>query len=358
MDTRILCINPGATSTKVAVYHNETPLFSRTIRHAPEELAPFPTAASQLELRCRMVRQILEEQEVAPASLSAVVGRGGLLPPVRSGAYLVNDAMLRRLREAPVEDHASNLGALIAHSIASPAGIPPYIYDSVAVDEMWPLARLTGFPESPRTCLCHTLNARAVAHRSAAAHGKRYQDMTFIVAHLGSGFTVSVHHKGRMVDITDNDEGPFGPESCGRISTRRLLKLAACYDMDHLKKRARGSGGLMGHLGTSDAQVVEQRVLAGDDVARLVYETMAYQIAKAIGELATTVCGQVDAILLTGGVARSQLLTGWITQRVSFLAPVELWPGEDELEALAMGARRVLLGEESPHMYQDTEIPG
>ncbi len=353
MDTRILCINPGSTSTKVAVYQNEEPLFCQTLRHTAEELAPYSCITDQTDMRRKVVLSCLEEHNIPVESLSAVVGRGGMLPPVQSGAYIVNDTMLRRLREAPVEDHASNLGAIIADGIAKPLGITAYIYDSVAVDEMIPLARLTGIPETPRTCLCHTLNSRAVAHKSAASHGKKYADMTFIVAHLGGGFTVSLHHKGRMEDIVDNDEGPFGPESCGRVSVRQILKMARKYDLDYIKKRTRGTGGLAGHLGTANAKEVEELVAQGDEKARLVYETMAYQIAKAIGELATVVNGQVDAILLTGGVAYSKMLTDWITPRVSFIAPVELWPGEDEMESLAMGIRRVLLGEESAREYHD-----
>lgn len=353
MDTRLLCINPGSTSTKVAVYQDEVPLFCQTLRHTAEELRPYAHIADQTHMRRQVVLHCLREHHIEPESLSAVVGRGGMLPPVKSGAYLVNETMLRRLREAPVEEHASNLGAIIAYDIAKPLGLSAYIYDSVAVDEMGPLARLTGIPEAPRTCLCHTLNTRAVAHKCAAAHGKRYRDMTFIVAHLGGGVTVSVHHRGQMLDIVDNDEGPFGPESCGRVSVRRVLKLTAELELSALKKRTRGTGGLMGHLGSSDAKEIEALAMAGDENAALVYETMAYQVAKAIGELSTTVSGQVDVILLTGGVAYSKLLTDWITQRVSFIAPVELWPGENEMESLAMGIRRVLLGEETAREYTE-----
>jgi len=275
------------------------------------------------------------------------------LPPLQGGAYRVNEAMIDRLRHRPTSEHASNVAAIIAYEIASPVHIPAYIYDAISVDELEAIARVTGMPAISRTSLCHTLNMRAVARKVATAHQKEYNDLNLIVAHLGGGITVSLHHKGKMIDIVSDDEGPFSPERAGRVHCRLLIDLcySGKYDHQTMRKMLRGAGGLVAYLGTNSAIEVQERISKGDKEAALIYNAMAYQIAKAIGELATVVKGQIDGIALTGGLAYSTMLTAWIGERVKFLAPVSVVPGENELESLALGAGRVLRGEEPAHEY-------
>lgn len=352
---RVLAINPGSTSTKIAVYEEETLLFSQTLNHTNEELAPFERVQDQFEMRKLAVLDFLEKNDFDVATLSAVVGRGGVLPPVKSGAYGVNDLMVDRLRNRPVAEHASNLGALIAKEIADSVGAMACIYDSVAVDEFEPVARLSGMKEIKRQSLSHALNMRASAIRTAAEIGKPYQSLNLVIAHLGGGISVSVHEQGRMVDIVSDDEGPFSPERAGRVPCRQLIEMcySGAYDKRTMMKKLRGLGGLKSYLDTHSALEVEKRIDEGDPEALLVYEAMAYQVAKAIGELSTVVKGKVDGIVITGGIAHSKRMTGWIEERVAFIAPVYLMPGENELESLAMGALRVLKGEEALQEYTE-----
>lgn len=353
MHTAILSINPGSTSTKVAFYRDLQEVFCETLRHSGEELSRFGGIWEQLDFRSGLVLECMEKHGVRAEELSAVVGRGGLLPPVHAGAYRVNEAMMKRLMAPGTIAHASNLGAGIARCIASTAGVNAYIYDSVAVDELSAVARFTGFPELRRVCLSHALNSRAIARRCAEDMGVKYEDATLIVAHLGGSISIALHRGGRMEDFLDNDEGPFGPEACGKISAKALLGLIDKTDMAHVKKRVRGTGGVMGHLGTADMRLAEERALNGDEKARDVLLAMAYQIAKGIGELAPVVCGNVDQIALTGGIAYSEMITAEVARRVSFLAPVRVYPGEDEMKALCLGIRRVLLGEETAREYAE-----
>ncbi|MBK5251988.1 MAG: butyrate kinase [Peptostreptococcaceae bacterium] len=351
----ILAINPGSTSTKVAFYADREEVFVKTLDHPVEEIQKYDHVQDQFDFRKNVIMDLLKENGVELETLSAVVGRGGMLPPVESGAYKVNDIMVDRLKNRPVAEHASNLGALIAYEIAEGLGIPAYIYDSVAVDEMEDIARISGMPLIPRVSFSHSLNSRAMAHKVAEKYGKKYAEMNFVVAHLGGGISVSVHKHGRMLDIISDDEGPFSPERAGRVPCNNLIDLCFSgeYDKRVVKKMMRGKGGITAYLGTVDAREVEKMIAEGNKEAKTVYEAMAYQVAKGIGELSTVLCGKVDAIILTGGIAYSKMMTDWISARVSFIAPVEVMAGENELESLAYGALRVLCGEEEAKTYTE-----
>ncbi|MEN1761092.1 butyrate kinase [Anoxynatronum sibiricum] len=348
---KILAINPGSTSTKIALYDSEREVFQQNLEHTNDDLAPFKEIADQYQMRKTAIASVLEERGIRLEELKAVVGRGGILPPVKSGAYRVNEAMVDRLRNRPLAEHASNLGGLIAYEMAESLGIPSFIYDSVAVDEFEPIARISGLADIKRKSLSHALNMRAAAIETAKRVGKPYRDLNLIVAHLGGGITVSVHHQGRMIDIVSDDEGPFSPERAGRVPCMELVKLCYKEEQGTAMKKIRGKGGLISYLNTNSALEVEKMIAQGNDEAKLVYEAMAYQIAKAIGELATVVEGKVDRVVITGGIAYSEMMTGWIQKRVEFIAPVELIPGENELRSLALGALRVLKGEETALEY-------
>lgn len=353
MGYKILAINPGSTSTKVAMYEDEKELFVRTLDHPIEEIEKFDRIVDQYEMRKKLVLSLLQENGYNAESLDAVVGRGGMLPPVKSGAYKVNSLMVDRLKNKPLMEHASNLGAVIAFEIAKNINKPAFIYDSVKVDELSDLARITGTPEIKRVSTSHVLNSRAMAIKSAGKFNKRIEEMNFVVAHLGGGVSLSVYEKGNLVDIISDDEGPFSPERAGRVHCRELVNLcfSGKYDKKQVTKMLSGNGGLKGYLGTTDAREVEKMIVNGDEEAKLVYEAMAYQIAKGIGELSTVLKGKVDAIILTGGIAYSKMLTGWIKERVDFIAPVEILPGENEMQSLASGTLRVLKGEEIAREY-------
>ncbi len=348
----ILAINPGSTSMKLGVYRGTQLAAKKQVDYTAEQLAPYKTMSDQLELRAQTVGEFLDS--LGPrAKLAAAVGRGGVIVPVQSGAYRVNQLMVDRLLNRPLGQHASNLGGVLAYQVAQPLGIPAFVYDGVTVSELEPLALLTGYREVIRLSRCHALNMRAMAIRAAREAGSSYRDLNQIVVHLGGGITLSAHRKGRMVDVVLDSEGPFSPERAGRIPATPLLRHAAAQNLGpgELIRRTRGQGGLVSLLGTNDAREVEGRIQAGDAKARLVYETMAYQTAKGVGELAAVLEGQVDQIVLTGAVAWSRLFLGWLLLRISFLGKVVVLPGEDELEALSLGALRVLQGEEAAHEY-------
>lgn len=355
MPYNILVINPGSTSTKIALYLDEKEVFCENLVHDVNKLEEFRTVQEQFEMRKQLVVSFLEEKGYDIKELSAVVGRGGMLPPVQSGAYQVNKVMVDRLRNNPAFEHASNLGALIAYEIANMINVPAYIYDSVRVDELEDIARISGIPDIPRTSTNHVLNSRAMAMKAAKRYGKNYHEINCIVAHLGGGISVNVQKKGKMVDIIADDEGPFSPERAGRVPCKALIDLCYSqkYDRTNMHKKLRGSGGLKAYLGTHDAREVESRINNGDNYAKLVYEAMAYQVAKGIGEMATVVDGKVDFIILTGGIAYSKMLTDWIVKKVEFIAPIEIMPGENEMESLALGTLRVLRGEESARKYME-----
>lgn len=355
MSLKILAINPGSTSTKIALYEDEKEILVKTLDHAVEEIEKYDKIVDQFQMRKEVVIAFLKENGYDVNMLDAVVGRGGMLPPVKAGAYRVNDLMVDRLKNRPLMEHASNLGAVIAYEIAGLIGKPAYIYDSVKVDELSDIARVSGMPAIPRISTSHVLNSRAMAIKTAEKYNKKLEDMNFVVAHMGGGISLGVYEKGRLVDIVSDDEGPFSPERSGRVHCRELISLcfSGKYDKKQVVRMLSGNGGLKGYLGVIDAREVEKMIESGNEEARLVYEAMAYQIAKGIGELATVVKGKVDAIILTGGIAYSKMITGWIKERVEFIAPVEIMAGENEMESLALGTLRVLRGEEAAREYTE-----
>ncbi len=350
----ILVINPGSTSTKVALFEGETPLFQETIRHDAADLAPFAHIADQYAFRRDSVLRWMEEHKIALDDLDAVVGRGGLFGPLESGTYRVNQAMLEEMRTPGPREHASNLGVLITQEIADRAGVPAFTVDPVSVDEFDDIARISGLAEIERRSLSHALNIKAVGRRAAADMGRAYSDLNLIIAHLGGGISVTAHRQGRMVDVNNAlDAGPFSSERCGTLPLTDLIEL--CYSgrftKEELKRYLIGRGGLVSHLGTNSAIEVEKRIAAGESYTLLVAQAMAYQIAKEIGAMATVLKGRVDVIVLTGGMAHWKDLVEWIRQRVEFIAPVRVYPGEDEMLALAQGALRVLWGLEEAREY-------
>lgn len=353
MDNYILAINPGSTSTKVALFRNDEMIESRSLDHDTALLEKYPSISSQYEFRHEAVMQFLKDIQFKPNLLAAVVGRGGLLPPVKSGAYRVNEEMVDRLLNRPVVEHASNLGGAIAFKIAGSIGKEAYIYDSVAVDELSDIARISGMKSIERKSFSHCLNMRAVSHELADKLGKTYDSSNFVVAHLGGGISVSAHKMGQMLDIVSDDEGPFSPERAGRVPCKDLIK--ACFKegatQKDMMKKLRDKGGLVSYLNTNDAREVEKLIVKGHEEAALVYEAMAYQISKGIGEMATVLEGKVDGIILTGGMAYSDMLMEWIQKRVSFIGPVHIIPGENEMSALAKGTLRVLNNEEEAREY-------
>lgn len=355
MSYKILAINPGSTSTKIAIYEDDKEVICKTLNHEASEIEKYNKVTDQFEMRKDAVLAFLKENKIEVKELSAVVGRGGMVPSVKSGAYIVNKTMIDRLMNNPVFEHASNLGALIAHEIADVAGVNAYIYDSVRVDEIPDIARISGRPDIVRTSTCHALNSRAMAMKTAKKYGKAYNEMNFVVAHLGGGISISVHEKGKIVDVIADDEGPFSPERAGRVPCKSLISLcySGAYDKKTMNKLQSGNGGLKAYLNTVDAREVETMIENGDEKARLIYEAMAYQISKGIGELSTVVDGKVDAIVITGGIAYSKILTSWIKKRVEFIAPVEVMAGENEMESLSLGILRVLKGEEKAREYTE-----
>lgn len=352
---RVLAINPGSTSTKISVYDNEQLILEKVVRYSNEQLAPFERVIEQYEFRKNGILATLEENGIDIASLDAVVGRGGLLKPIEGGTYAVNAMMLEHLRAAGRGEHASNLGAVIAKEIADKQNIPAYIVDPVVVDELDDVARLSGLPGYDRISVFHALNQKAVARRVAKEVGKSYAELNLIIAHMGGGISVGVHKGGRVIDVNDalHGEGPFSPERTGGLPTKHMVSLCCCGEpMSEVNKKIVGKGGLVAYLGTNDAREVVKKIQAGDGKAKLVYEGMAYQIAKEIAAGSAVLYGNVDAIILTGGLAYDSLLTTMIAERVKFIAAVKIVPGEDEMIALTEGALRVLRGEETAKEYQ------
>lgn len=347
---RVLVVNPGSTSTKLGVYTAEGAEWARTIPHGDEELARFggrPMLA-RLEYRAGLIERALHEAGYALAGFAAVAGRGGLLPPMACGTYLVDDAMVEELKLARLGEHASNLGALLALKFAQAAGVNAYIVDPVTVDEWQACARLSGSPLVKRTAIGHALNSKAVARRFAREQGRAYESLRLIVAHMGSGITVSAHREGRMIDSNTIEEGPFGPDRTGGLPARELVKL--CFSGNYLQKEIDrhvfGDGGLFAYLGTRELTEVERRIDAGDEQAALVWEAMFYQTAKEAGAMAAVLAGKVDAVLLTGGMAHSDRAVSRLRGYLDWIAPITVYPGEDEMQALAEGVFRVLRGEE------------
>jgi len=357
---KILVINPGSTSTAIALFEDDQLLEKETIRHSSEEVAKYKRIVDQHKFRTEIIINFLKQKNIDINSLDAIVGRGGVLKPVDGGTYKINELMLEDLRERPRVEHASNLGAIIAYDLAKKAGIPSFIVDSVAVDELEPIARISGMPEIERESLCHALSMKAAARRIAEDLKKSYQDLNLIIIHLGGGISVSAHCKGRMIDVNNaSAEGPFSPERTGGLPILELTKL--CYSgkftLPEMLKKIMGRGGLVAYLGTNNTLEVEDRINKGDKKAELIYQAMAYQIAKEIAAMAAVLKGKVDGIVITGNGARDKgslgkTFVGWIKEMVNFIAPITVYPGSDEMKALALGVVRVLKGEEEAREYK------
>ncbi len=353
---KILAINPGSTSTKIALFEDETPVFTESIKHPVEELSKFESTWEQYPFRAKTIKEVLRKRSVDLKTLSAVVGRGGPFKPLESGTYYVNEKMKEDVKEGRVQaDHISNIGCLLAADIAEPLGIPAFIVDPVSVDEFDDLARISGHPEIPRKSLAHALNIKMVAKKYAKQIGDKYENLNLVIAHLGGGISITAHRKGRMVDVNNaNDEGPFSPQRCGTLPITGLAKL--CYSGKYTEKEMMQQlikrGGLTALAGTDDMEEIKRRIDSGDEKAELYARAMAYQIAKEIGAYSAVLAGKVDAILITGGIAHNNWFIDWIKERIEWIAPIFVFPGEDEMEALALGALRVLRGEEQPKEYK------
>lgn len=355
MKENIFVINLGSTSSKIALYQGKDCLWAENIEHAQEDLAGYDTTYDQLDLRYRLVIETLEKRGASLSDLTAVVSRGGPFAPVGSGAYEINAEMLDVVLNRPQDTHVSNVGILIARRISEATGIKAYIYDAVTVDELIPLARVVGLKEMSRRGQGHNLNMRAAALKLCGQKGWNYFEKNILVAHLGGGISLSLHNNGRIVDMISDDEGPFSPERAGGLPGFQLID--RCYDgtmgkkemLKHIQRR----GGLISLLGTPDTRKVEAMIKDGDERAELVYKAMALHVAKNLAKLSVVVDGKIDAVILTGGIAHSRLFTDWVKQRVAFIAPVEVLPGENEMEALAMGTLRVLRGEEKAHIFSE-----
>jgi butyrate kinase len=354
---RILVINPGSTSTKIAVFEDNQPVFAKTIRHDREALAQFKNVAGQFPYRKKIILEQLRETNIDLSTIHMVVGRGGLLKPIESGVYEVNETMCDDLRSAIYGEHASNLGALLADDLArSLPRAKAYIANPVVVDEMEEIARIAGHPLFRRRSVFHALNQKAVAESHARSIMKRYEDLNLIVVHLGGGITIGAHKKGRVIDVNQglDGEGPFTPERSGTLPCGDLVDLSYSgrYDLHEVRRMLTGEGGLVAYLGTNDVFDAEQKAQEGDEKASLILQAMAYQVAKDIGAMATVLKGDVDAILITGGIAHSKWFVNMIIERVHKLGPVHVYPGEDEMRALAENGLRVLLGEIKPKIYR------
>jgi butyrate kinase len=303
-----------------------------------------------------MVEQVLAEKGVKVEDLTGIVARGGLLPPIKAGAYRVNEDMVWQLKEAPAMEHASNLGAVIAYEIAKPLGIPAFIYDGVTVDELLPILRITGLKELQRRGIGHNLNTRAAAMKYAKEHNKEYKDCKLIVVHLGGGISVTLQTGGRIADIINDEDGPFAPERSGGLPSQSLVKLMGDgnYTAKDMLKKIKSQGGIVSHLGTNDTRDVEKRINEGDEYAKLVYDAMAMDTARNVGKEAVTAAGDIEAIILTGGIAYSEYFTNQVKKQVEWIAPVIVYPGENEMESLALGGLRVLEGKEEAREFVAT----
>lgn len=351
---KILTINPGSTSTKIAVFENEQEVFSKTLRHSSEEIGQFPTIASQFQYRKDIILSELQQAGIDVQSFHAIVGRGGLVKPIESGIYEVNETLAHDLEHPVMGEHASNLGGLIARDLAKDIpGAKAYIADPVVVDELEPIARISGHPAIQRVSIFHALNQKVIGRTYAQETGKKYEDLNLIIAHMGGGISVGAHCQGRVIDVNNalDGDGPFSPERSGTLPTGALVE--ACFSgqsKSDVKKMLKGAGGVVAYLGTNDMRFVEEKAVTETEY-KLIQDAMCYQVAKEIGAMAAVLKGKVDAILLTGGIAYGKPLTHYITEMVQFIAPVKVYPGEDEMRALATNGLMVLRGELAARTY-------
>jgi butyrate kinase len=345
----ILAINPGATSTKIAVYKGNNSVFLKSILHDCDDLHGFKKTADQLDMRLNLVLSEVKKNHIPFDSIGLIIARGGLIHPIESGVYEVNQDMIRDLEKGVMGDHASNLGGLIAAKlISSFSNAKAYIADPVVVDELQDVARISGHPAFQRISIFHALNQKSTARTYAHSRGMEYEDLNLIIAHLGSGISVGAHKKGRVVDVNNalDGEGPFGPERSGTLPTGALARF--CFEegksLKYVRKMLAGKGGLFAYYGHKDAQQLEKLARSGDPRAKLIQDAMAYQISKEIGAMAAVLGGEVHAIIITGGIAHNPDVTGYIKERVGFIAPVFIYPGEDEMRALALNGAMLLSG--------------
>ncbi len=353
----VLAINPGSTSTKVALFRGPEEAWSDTQRYDADRIREFPSIPAQEKFRLAEIRKALRKRDTEATDFDAVVGRGGLLRPIPGGTYKVSTEMLEDLRSCRFGSHASNLGGPLAKRIADEAGgVPAFIVDPVVVDELIDEVRLSGIPEIERRSVFHALNQKAVARRASSELGKDFDKANLIVAHMGGGISVGAHRGGRVIDVNNalDGEGPFTPERAGSLPAGEMVKFifSTGIKLEELMKKMVGGGGLVAHLGTNDLREVEEMIAGGDEKARLVFEAMAYQVAREICCRAAVLSGEVDAVVLTGGLAFSEAFVGAVSRRVAFIAPILVFPGEDEMRALAEGALRVMSGQETAREYE------
>jgi len=353
---KILVINPGSTSTKLAIFEDENLLVSKTLRHDAKELEKYERVVDQYQFRKRIIENFLEENGYRINQFSAIIGRGGLLKPIKGGTYLVNELMVKELQECKYGEHASNLGGILAFELAKNSGIPAFIADPVVVDEMIPEAKLSGHPDFERKSIFHALNQKAVARKAARDIGKTYENANLIIVHMGGGISIGAHMKGRVIDVNNalDGDGPFTPERSGTLPLTQLIDL--CYSKEYtyeqLKRKIKGEGGLMSYLQTNSAIEAQKMIDSGDKYAEVVYKAMAYQIAKWVGKMAAVLKKEVDAIVLTGGLAYDKkYMVKWLKEYVGFIGKVLVYPGGDEEKALALAVLRVLKGIEKVKNY-------
>lgn len=354
---KLLIINPGSTSTKIAVFNDETPEFVESIEHSAEETGKYEAIFDQYDFRKDTIIDSLTRHGVKLEDLTGIVSRGGLLPPVKAGAYKVNEDMVWQLQYNPNNEHPSNLGAPIAYALSKQLNIPAFVYNGITVDEMIPLTKITGFKNMRRKALGHNLNMGAAARRWEKENGKDYEKSNLVFAHMGGGITLSLHYQGQIIDFMSDEEGPFSPERTGGLPLFQVVDMAFSgeYDKKSMMNKIKRKGGLLDHLGTNDLREVEKMIAEGDEYAKLVHEAMALSVSKCIAQMATTACGKVDAIILIGGLAYSEKFTGLIKDHVSYIAPVVIYPGENEMESLALGGLRVLRGQEEAKDFVKVE---
>ena len=356
MSYKLLIINPGSTSTKIGVYEDENEILEETLRHSSKEIDGFKSIFEQLEFRKDVILNVLKEKNFDIKTLDGIVGRGGFLKSIEGGTYAVNEAMLHDLKIGFQGQHAANLGGIIANEIGESLSIPSFIVDPVVVDEMAAVARLSGIPDIDRKSIFHALNQKAVAKRYAKENGKKYEEINLIVAHMGGGVTVGAHENGKVIDVNNglDGDGPFSPERAGGLPAGDLSKLcfSGKYTLEEIHKKINGKGGFVAYLDTNDVRDALKMSQAGDKKAKLIIQGMGYQVAKEIGSCAAVLSGKVDAIILTGGIAYGEAIVNYITQRVKFIADVVVYPGEDELLALAQGGLGVLSGKEQAKVYK------
>ena len=352
---RSLIINPGSTSTKIGVFEDEKMIFDETLRHSTEEISSFPTIVDQKDFRKKIITDFLASKGIDLKDINVVVGRGGMLKPIPGGTYPVSDALLEDLKIGKQGQHASNLGGILAREIGDEIGVHSYIVDPVVVDELAPVARYSGVPELPRTSVFHALNQKAVAKRYAKENGKKYEDLNLIVIHMGGGVSVGAHKNGKVVDVFNalDGDGAFSPERAGGVPSGALVKMcfSGKFSEKEVYKKIVGNGGFNAYLNTNDARDVEKMIDNGDAKAKEVYDAFVYQVCKNVGAQAAVLDGKVDAIVVTGGIAYSKYVIEGIKNKVSWIAPITVYPGEDELLALAQGALRVENGEEKAMEY-------